>query len=67
MKFRIRWCRHYREWVLESEPVTSSAWDTISRSRFRWVLRLEARIYTQGSAARAKRDAGHAVVEEFTL
>ncbi len=45
-KYRLKWDIYNREWLLQSDPCTSSAWDTVARSKFKRVLRIRAAILT---------------------
>ncbi len=67
MRYRIRWCRHYDKWVLETEPSTSSVWDVVAYSSSKQILRWKAYVHTSKQEKRDELNDYHKVVDEFTI
>jgi len=67
MKYRIKYNLRRGRWMLQTPPATSSAWDEIADSNWRWPLRLYARWYTACRVWREDTANRRAVIEEFEL
>ena len=69
MKFRIEWSEDHRQWRLMTPPLCpklNSAWVPQFYSKYKIVLRIEARIMRANESAKLEREDTHKT-EEFEL